>query len=225
MAPAPSPSADEGPSLIWFGYFAPMRRVVWLPLLALVAISDADRLITIPTARKLPFKTIRYELRFQPDSFGTRESLLGIGIGPAFETELRSLQIPSMGSTNTFDFAYNYIAAFPGVSPGISVGVQDAADQTREGRRFYGVTTYRVPCTTANGDYPADVSLGMYAGRHWSPFVGVLIPFSQEIHLLAEDNGSVIAAGFEYRPTPSLNLRFQVRDNRPLMGFQWMTHF
>jgi hypothetical protein len=201
-----------------------MLRSVVVLLIALPALGLADRLITIPTARKIPYKTVRYELRFEPGEFGRRENLLAAGIGPAWETEIRSAPDPTFRRPGTVDLAYNYVAALPGYTPGFSAGVQDASNLTSTGRRFYAVTTYRIPCDVINGDYPLDLTLGMFAAGRWSPFLGVLFPFSKEFHLLAEEDGHYIATGLEFAPVKNLNFRTVVRNNRTLLSAQWTLH-
>jgi hypothetical protein len=202
-----------------------MRRTAVLPIFLLAALGHADRLIAVPTARKIPYGTVRYEFRGEPRQVGERENLLGLGIGTSFDMELRLDQEPGERSVGTFDFSYNYIAPLAGLVPGLSMGIQDAMDRTEDGRRFFGAATFRQPFSTLNGDFPADMTIGFFAAKHWSPFVGVLVPFSKEFHLLAEHNGNRIAAGFEYRPIPVLNLRFQVRGQRPLLSAQLTTRF
>ncbi|AIE84288.1 hypothetical protein [Fimbriimonas ginsengisoli] len=202
-----------------------MRRAFVLTLIASAAIGHADRLITIPTARKLPYRTVRYEFRGEPKQIGERENLIGLGIGTAFDMELRLDQEPGERAVDTFDFAYNYISAIPGLTPGLSLGVQDAVDRTADGRRFFGAATFREPFTTINGDVPADITLGVFAGRHWSPFVGVSIPFSKEFHLLVEHNGFRISSGIEYQVSSLLNLRAQVRDHQTLLSLQLTRRF
>lgn len=202
-----------------------MRRIVGLLPFFLLASAQADRLITVPTARKISYGTVRYEFRREPTSDGQRENLLGIGVSPSFDLELRTFQDRGGNAEGTFDFSYNYIAAIPGFSPGISFGVQDVADKTLDGRRFFLAFTSRQPLSTLNGDYPADITLGVMGERSWTPYVGVSIPFSKEFHALAEHNGNRVSAGFEYRPFEWVNFRAQAMGNRMVLGVQLTTHF
>lgn len=198
-----------------------MRRIAPLVFLALAASASADRLLTVPTARKIPYGTWRYEYRAEPDGSGQQENLLGIGIGTSFDMEVRSLRDRGWDDTKlTTDFSYNYIGALQGLVPGISVGVQDAANITPTGRRYFGALTFREPCATADGDYPLDLTLGLFAAGHFSPYVGLLLPFSKKIHLLAEHDGYRIAVGGEYRPYDWLNIRVQTFESRPLLSVQ-----
>lgn len=202
------------------GYLRSMRLAASLAVLFLAAASQADRLITVPTARKIPIGTVRYEFRLDPASNGFRENLLGIGINTFMDMEIRNESGGGRPDALTFDLSYNVIAPLPGLTPGLSFGVQDALDKTPDGRRFYGAFTSRETFTTANGDYPADITLGIIGGKVVTPFVGVLLPFSQEFHILAEHNGLRISAGAEYRVRPWLNLRAQVQGRIPQYGAQ-----
>lgn len=202
-----------------------MRRTAVLFLFAAAAVGYGDRLITIPTARKLPVGTVRYELRLEPGSDGQQENLLGVGISPYLDGELRTFRDRGGRDVVTGDLAYNYIAAIQGLSPGFSLGVQDIADRTPEGRRFFVATTFRQPASTINGDFPMDITLGVLSAKHTTPYVGVLVPFSKEFHFLAEHDGERIGVGAEFRPTSWLNLRAQEIGSRTLFGFQATTHF
>jgi len=202
-----------------------MRLALVIGLFAAASLVQADRLITIPTGRKLAYGTVRYEFRLDPSGSGNPESLLGIGIGTSFDMELRTEDQPGQRTTGTFDLAYNFLGAVPGLLPGLSLGVQDALDQTRDGRRFFAATTFREPFETLNGEFPADITLGMFIAKKSTPFVGVEVPFSKEFHLLAEHNGIRIAAGAEYRPIPLINLRAQVIGQRSFVSVQVFSKF
>jgi hypothetical protein len=202
-----------------------MRRAAVVLFCSLSVAAHADRLISVPTARKIPYGIVRYEFRAEPKDTGKREHLLGLGIGTSFDMELRLDQQPGEKADGTFDLAYNYIAPIQGLVPGLSMGVQDALDRTPEGRRFFGAATFRQPFSTMNGDFPADVTLGVMGEKRWTPYVGVLVPFSKEFHLLAEHDGERISAGLELRPIPEINLRFQVRGQRTLVSVQATTRF
>ncbi|MGV3614464.1 MAG: hypothetical protein ACO1SV_03930 [Fimbriimonas sp.] len=202
-----------------------MRRVAALAMLGLAATAAADRVLTVPTGRKIPFGTVRYEFRAEPKQRGAREHLLGVGIGTSFELEARTNWLDDSHTRGTFDLAYNVIAPLPDISPGISFGVQDALDETEDRRRFYAAITFRPVFTTANGDTPADVTLGLFQGEYTHPFVGVSLPFTREFRVLAEHNGLRPAAGFEYRPRPNLGFRIQFRESQTLASLQLTTKF
>lgn len=203
------------------GYLLPVR--IWVLALAAAAASPAhaDRIITVPTARKLPFRTVRYELQAHPGGNRVSESYLGIGIGTALEIELRHGAARSGGAEGTIDFAYNYLPPILD-APGISFGIQDALDRTPDGQRFFFAIGFRPMFSTLSGDVPADVTLGAFLGRVDSAFVGVAIPFSEQVRLLAEHNGYRLSSGFEIRPVRTIGLRAILRDQALHLGF-WAT--
>lgn len=202
-----------------------MRPVIVVALLGFAALASADRVISVPTGRKLPFGTIRYEFRAEPVQRGNEEHLFAAGIGTSFEIEARTSWLEKDRGSGTFDLAYNLIAPIPDLSPGISFGVQDALDQTQDRRRFYAAITFRPYFITANGDVPGEVTLGIFQGEYTHPFVGVGIPFSRELRLLAEHNGFRPAAGFEYRLKPNIGFRMQFRQRQTLASLQLTTKF
>jgi len=192
---------------------------------SLGSVASADRLIDIPTARKIPYEDYRYEFRAQPFAGGAFEQYLGVGVGKSFELDLRGIEQQGEKQIGTFDFAYDFIAAIPGVSPGISFGVQDGQNQTQDGRRFYGVTTFREPMQVINESVKADISLGFQVGKLTSPFVGVELPFSRLVYLVAEHSGYRLSAGLELRPAPNLVLRYVDRGNQMLVSLSVSSRF
>jgi hypothetical protein len=202
-----------------------MRRLAALATLGLAAVASADRVITVPTARKLPFGTVRYEFRSEPRGEGAREHLLAAGISTLYELEVRTSWLDSGKQVGTFDLAYNVLAPLPEIAPGLSFGIQDALDQTEDGRRLYAAITFRPVFVTANGDVPADVTLGIFQGEYTHPFVGVSLPLARQFRVLAEHNGFRPAAGFEIRPQPNLGFRIQFRERQTLASLQVTTRF
>lgn len=194
-------------------------RLLTLALFTVIASSAfADELIDIPTARKITFEDVRYEFRAQPDLRGNNQQFLGIGVGTSFELDLKDTHTTKLAPVGSFDVAYNILTAFPGLAPGFAVGIQDAPNLTPDGRRFYLVTTFRNEMDDLPGNLYTDVSLGIQTGSITSPFVGISMPFSKTLYLVAEDSGLRVSGGFELRPAPRVNLRFVVRDNQPLIS-------
>jgi hypothetical protein len=65
-----------------------------------------------------------------------------------------------------------------------------------------------------SGLVPLEYTIGMYFGSVTAPFVGVAIPMTDYVKILAEHNGRRINAGIELRPTPDIGIRaiFERRD-------------
>ena len=202
-----------------------MRLVPVLFLLLVATIASADQLIDVPTARKIPFLDVRYEFRAQPISSGYTSQFLGVGIGPSFELDIRDRVTPGFHSVGTVDFSYNVITNLPGISPGISLGVQDATNLTPEGRRFYAVTTFRNELDDLPGNLYADVTLGVQFGSLSSPFLGVSVPFSEKFYLIAEHSGYRVSGGFEVRPAPHIAIRWVAQEGSSFVSLSAMTKF
>ena len=209
---------------VWYG----LSVRVWttLSLIMIGSIASADQLIDIPTARKILFEDVRYEFRAEPVVRGDIQHFLGIGIGKSFELDVREIQNSGTSPVGTFDFSYNFITAFPGgAAPGVSFGVQDAENLTKDGRRFYAVTTFRNGLDELSGNLYADVTLGFQCGSLTSPFVGVSLPFSNTVYLLAEDSGFRVSAGIGFHPAPKIDVRFITRDQKMLLSVSATSRF
>ncbi len=185
----------------------------------------ADRLIDVPTARKLPFGVFRLEFADEVSVSRTQLGYADIGIGTSFEAGVRTEQLMGRAFAGTIDLTYNYISPISGISPGIAFGVQDALNATEDGRRFFFCVTYRDQADAIGGDYAAEVTLGAFLANRSSPYVGVTMPFSSNVRLLAEHDGIRISAGLEYRPIRSIGLRFLSRGRDVMGDLSWMGHF
>ena len=186
----------------------------WLvPILLLLApLAAADRLITIPTARKLLDGSFRGEFLRDFGSAKNGTDYLAAGLGPSWEAEVRVLRHDGRAARTTADFTYNLISAVPGFSPGFAFGVQDALDQTRAGTRLFALTTIRNEF--GGGNAPFDITVGLLAGRRTSPFVGAAVPVYSWLRLMAEHDGDRGRVGFEARPAKGVRLRLVATDGR-----------
>ena len=185
----------------------------------------ADELIDIPTARKLQLDDVRYEFRGSPYAGGSIQQFLGVGVGQSFELDLRDVRNAGTHSAGTFDFSYNLLSAIPGISPGISFGIQDAANLTSDGRRFYAVATLRNDLDELPGNLYEDVTLGVQFGSLNSPFVGIALPVSKQMYLIAEHSGFRLSAGVEFRPLPHVAFRIITRDRETMLSLSGTVKF
>lgn len=199
-----------------------MRQVFVLCLLALSAGAFADNLINIPIGRKVPYGTIRFEGLFQQSDLKLFLGHIDYGIDSNFDSRLTYEDYQGSRRVVTGDFSYNYVTPITGISPGISIGMLDVANRTADGRRPYIVNTYRVG--GADLFNPVELSFGvMYAGRPLG-FVGLSFPFSEQLRVLAEDDGRRVNAGFEWRQNRSLAFRWIFQDSKPQLGVRYQTH-
>lgn len=202
-----------------------MRTPAALALFTLAAVSAADRLITIPTARKLPYGDIRAEALVERATGRTVEGFLGFGIGKSFETELHTQKLPGRNGIVTLDFTYNHVAPIPGFAPGVAAGIQDTLNESREGRRLWGAVTHRQHARTISGDDVYDLTFGVSLGRQIAPFAGVSMPIARTLRVLAEHDGYRFSSGFEARVRPGVALRLVFRDRDTLLGLNLATRF
>jgi hypothetical protein len=202
-----------------------MRPLVPLLVLGLSAACHADRLITIPTARKLLYRSVRAETFIETGSGRTWEGFLGIGIGKSFEAEIHTERFPGKDTRTAFDLTYNHVAPILGYVPGLAAGVQDVFDSSRDGRRFWAATTYRKAFKSLDGVYFADLTVGGFVGKKTSPFAGVSVPISRYVRVLAEHNGYRLSSGLEIRPKPQFALRLVFRERDSLLGLSLATKF
>lgn len=183
----------------------PVRRRLVLLALALAPFAAADRLISVPTARKLTDGTFRAESLRDLRDLGRGTDYFAAGLGPMWEGEFRYLRRGDEDDTATFDLTYNVIAAIPGFSPGFSFGVLDALDQSSDGIRFFGCTTIRNEFD--HGNVPFDVTFGFLGGRSFSPYVGANVPVYSWLRLMAEHDGNRGRVAFEAQPLRGFRVR------------------
>jgi len=202
-----------------------VRPAVLIALAAVPFAAHADRLISIPIGRKIPFGTVRYEAALQPRENGVFESYLGFGVTTGIDAEIRTLRLQDEKGSAAVDLSYNVVAPFPGLSPGVSFGVQDVGDRTSDGRRFYGAATYRKMISGPYGDLLADITIGGYIGKRSTPFAGLSFPITDKLRLLAEHNGYRPSVGLELRPRKELGVRFYVRDHQEFVSLSLTKKF
>ncbi len=199
-----------------------MTRRLCALLLTLAPFARADRLITVPTARKLLDGSVRLEYLQQ---FG-RDASIGYAtaaFGGAWEAEARYLHTDGRDDRGTLDLSYNIIAPLAGFSPGFAVGVQDIADETKAGTRAFLCGTIRNEFGAGNA--PFDVTVGLFAGRLVTPYVGTSVPLYAWASLLAEQDGRQGQLALEARPTRGLRLRLIARSGNVLGSVGYTVSF
>jgi hypothetical protein len=188
--------------------------------LACASLCAADRLITIPLGRKIPFQNVKFDSFTELSSADSWDRFIGIGISPEFELDYHGERFRGGKMQDTFDFSYNYVAPIMNQAPGISVGVEDMLNRTVEGRRVYLAATWRMSVDSiGRGNLPLDATIGVSQGSRALPFVGVSIPFAQDLRFLVEDDGTRIATGFEWRGFGNMvGAKLFVRDQAVMVG-------
>ena len=200
-----------------------MRAPLAALLLLFASLAQADRLITVPTARKLLDGSVRLESLRQFGAGGYGTDYLAVGLGPSFEAEARLLERPDRDPRLTGDVTYNVIAPLTGFSPGLALGVTDVADATHVGPRAFACATVRNGFD--RGNVPFDVTVGLFAGRRTTPYVGTSVPIYRWLRLLAENDGRDGRAALEATPLRGLRLRLVGERGRVLGSFGYTARF
>jgi hypothetical protein len=198
-----------------------VRPILFLALtLGLVSRSCADRLISIPLGRKIPFEMFKIDSFVELSHGRTWDRFLGVGLTPDIEIDYHGERRAGGPMRDTFDASYTYLTPIINQSPGISLGVQDGLNRTADGRRFYLALTFREAVDNiGNGNLPLEATIGVFMGPRTAGFVGVSIPFSDALRLLAEHDGTRISAGLEYRALKdTFGLRILTRDSEVMLG-------
>ena len=185
-------------------------------LLLCASFAQADRLISVPTARKLLDGAYRLESlrRFGRGTEAT--DYFAAGLGPAWEAEARLFE---RSDRATVDLGYNLLSPFPGLAPGFAFGLQDAFDETHSGRRLFLCGTIRNEF--GRGGEAFDVTVGLFAGRRVTPYVGASVPLRPGLRLLVEHDGYVGQAALEAIPFRGVRLRLVSKGGAALgsLGF------
>lgn len=203
-----------------------MRIIAVVAVLAVASICHADRLIHIPVGKKVPNHVIRLEGGFAQDDAGDWRGYLDVGLSLYLDATLRTDDAFGSPKRETLDLSYNYIAPIPDASPGISVGIQDVANRTADGRHFYLASTFRVGLGgNADTFTPAEVTVGGSFGAKSFAFVGVMLPLTPAFRIMAEHDGYRINSGVEFRPWGNLGLKYLFIDSRPQLSAQFQSRF
>jgi hypothetical protein len=191
------------------------------PVLLLPAVSQADRVISMPTGRKIPFGVVQLEYAGDVRNSGAFESYFGVGASPEIELEVRYRQMASGKRTAGVSVGYNLITQIPDLSPGITVGLQDVGNAGIDGRRVYLAFTNRMSVTAFDGDQYADLTFGIAVDDRVKPMLGFTLPLASSFRLLTEHDGRKLSAGVEIRPARTLCARYFVSgsDNFLSLGF------
>ncbi|MCH8977845.1 MAG: hypothetical protein IH945_01205 [Armatimonadetes bacterium] len=207
----------------WYGCGVRVSVVALALLLATAA--SADRLIRIPTGKKLLSDSYRLEFLAEPSRDRTL-GWLGAGLGHSFDLELTGESFDSNRLVSSLDFSYNYLVPITDFMPGLSFGVQDALGVTEGGRGLYAAVTFRMGnYGEHNQDVPTELTVGFWSRREGVAFGGVVLPFSEHLKLLAEHDARHLTAGFELSPINGGSFRFLFRKNQVLIGLRVSQRF
>lgn len=202
-----------------------MKLLVTLVAILVAASSFADRLLLIPTGKRLRLNEYRYELLTEPSrdrTFGW----FGTGLGHSFDFEITGESLDSGGITSSFDFSYNYITPISDYAPGISFGVQDFVGHTERGRAIYLAVTLRTGnYGEHNQDVPTEITFGFWNRSEGLMFGGAVLPFSEHLKIFFEHDSHQLTAGFQLSPTKGADFRVMFRESEVLLGMRIQKRF
>lgn len=193
----------------------------FLGLLGACTVATADRLIEIPVGRKIPSHAVQLRHMFDITDFGRSQSLIGYGIDSYMEAEI---VYDSIGQSGRFslDASYNISGPIPDISPGISVGVRDAANETKAGRYGYAVFSFQSSLVGVNVEAPMEGTVGLKYGKSGlKGFLGASLPFTDQVFLLAESDMTSLTFALEFRPIEEAQLRLVVGPRRNYASFSY----
>jgi hypothetical protein len=185
----------------------------------------ADRVIDVPIGRSLAMGTFQLSDMEAMNQSGARDRYFAFAPFTGVELAYRERVRPSESGRGTFDFAYNLIAPVAALSPGISIGMLDALNETTDGRRTYFAITFRQLLDVGEKGANGEVTMGVQFGNINSGFVGASIPLSNNFRLLAEHNGARVSVGFELAVAKTLKARAFTQDGTLLMGLNLSHRF
>lgn len=193
----------------------------------LAAPAAADRLITIPVARKIPVGSAKLQHLFDGVEKDRSQTVLGLGIHEFVDVEIARENF-ARGEKVSLDLAYSLNDPLLHYGPGFAIGVRDVFDQTAEGRYGYLVFTYEEGLSgVLNQETPAEVTIGAkYGDRNgFRIFLGAKFPHSRQLSLVAESELGSMTAGLEITPTPNLQVRWLHRQQQSFWTIGWQMKF
>jgi hypothetical protein len=201
-----------------------MRRLLLSTCLAIVAASAAaDRLILMPTAKKIPLGIARLEHMFDQSDMGRFRSALGVGLSEAIDAELTFEERNGRQRVLSLDVSYNIVPSVVGITPGFSVGVRDVRGTTSDGRFAYIAMTHKVgQFDDFSSDVPAEVTLGLAMGDRQTAFIGFMLPFRESFRLLGEFDTRRVSGAVEFRPRDDVWIRWIHRERQSLWSLTFV---
>jgi hypothetical protein len=156
---------------------------------------------------------------------GSRDRYIAYSPLVGLEFGLRQRSRPTENGHFTVDAAYNLVAPVASLSPGISVGILDALNETQDGRRTYVAFTFRELLDVGDKGANGEATMGIQFGRINSGFVGVMLPFSPNFRFLVEHNGVRVSTGFELAIDKAFRGRVITQDGTLLLGLNLSRRF
>jgi hypothetical protein len=169
----------------------------------------ADRVLFVPTGEKLRSGELKVSGIFSTDSSRQVELRLGAGVTRELEFSLSQFSAKNQSDRQSFSASYTFIDAIPEFSPAISIGIEDAMNESERGRSVYlAISTTSYPDSVFPLDIPMQLTLGTGTGELSGIFGGVRLPLSNELMVLGEWDRRGARIGAEVRPIPYLRFGY-----------------
>lgn len=165
---------------------------------------------------------------FEPSQPGSNISFLGVGLTTFIDAEIETNQSRNEKRFTELNLNFNLNAPLAGIAPGISFGIMDATDQSPTGRRGYVAVTFQDSGDSGplSGGAAVETTIGgFFGGRNSQAFVGLSLPVNEDFRFLAEDDGSRVSAGAEFKTFKGTYFRLVFRSNQTLLSVGATTHF
>jgi hypothetical protein len=202
-----------------------VRTLAAATVLLLSCAASADRLVLIPTGKKLLSETFQLEI-LTDHSRDITMGWVGLGLGQSFDVEVTGESFDDNRMVNSVDFSYNYTVPIVDFAPGISFGVQDAMNVTERGRNLYMAVTYRFGnYGELNQDIPTELTFGFWSRAQGVLFAGVRLPFSETFSVLAEHDSENLTAGIELSPHEGVAFKALFRQDQVMLSFRVQSRF
>jgi hypothetical protein len=202
-----------------------VRNVAAATALLFACAAPADRLVLIPTGKKLLSETFQIEL-LTDRSRDVTMGWLGFGLGQSWDLELTGESFDDNTLQASLDFSYNYTVPIVDFAPGISFGVQDAMGVTQRGRNLYMAVTYRFGnYGELNQDIPTELTFGFWSRSEGLLFAGVSLPFSKSLSMIAEHDSENLTAGFQVSPHDGVAFKALFRQSQVMVSFRVQSRF
>ncbi len=194
----------------------------------------ADQVFFLPTGYTLQPSEVRISWLSQTDAMRKQTAIIGAGITWGWEVNGIWEKSKSQSKTVSLNIQHSIVQPYPDLFPGISVGILDILNETKEGRSFYVAGTWQTNIYT---DWATDergsITVGAGTKRFRGAFVSLYLPLYRRLSLLGEHDSRNLLVGFELIPFQSvkgekdawLGLRVVFSQGGTSLGFQLRRSF
>lgn len=185
-----------------------VRSIIGTVLALIAALSSpvfSNNLLLMPTGTTLTTGQVRAEAAFSPDNNNGTYCWLGTGL-MQYEINLLRVDSPSARPENQVGFQWNFLPETM-ITPAISFGVRDAADQSKEGIAPYFAITRHLPLSEMSPLKEFALTFGVGAIGISGPFFGFEAKLPGNFFVQGEYFNSDINAAAGWQPSKHFRLK------------------